>query len=233
MAEYISREAAIKRFNFAVLDCLGMEPTIRAGDIIKALESIPTADVRPVPEGGIGEMSDGYHTFNGLYYQRMVLFAALVKVYKGMAWKSWRHEDGDLCFGKDNYFIVGIDTPKGSYTYHYHGEHWDLFDCEELPVAKHWDGHTEKDVTRLLSLPDVRPVVRGHKITHNRPIAGYWASGKLDGGLDGMEGRVWVEPIMDNPVDYCSECGKRLDDTFQNFCPNCGADMRETNNEEA
>ena len=74
---------------------------------------------------------------------------------------------------------------------------------------------------------DVRPVVRGHKLTHNRPIAGYWASGKLDGGWDGMEGRVWVEPIMNNPVDYCSECGKRLDDTFQNFCPNCGADMRE------
>lgn len=48
MAEYILREAAIKRFNFAVLDCLGMEPTIRAGDIIKALESIPAADVRTV-----------------------------------------------------------------------------------------------------------------------------------------------------------------------------------------
>ena len=47
MAEYIEREAAIKLFSFAVLDCLGMEPTIRAGDIIKALESIPAADVRP------------------------------------------------------------------------------------------------------------------------------------------------------------------------------------------
>ena len=83
--------------------------------------------------------------------------------------------------------------------------------------------------TIIRSIPpvDVQPVVRGHKVTHNRPIAGYWASGKLDGGWDGMEGRVWVEPIMDNPVDYCSECGKRLDDTFQNFCPNCGADMME------
>lgn len=38
-----------------------------------------------------------------------------------------------------------------------------------------------------------------------------------------MEGRVWVPPIENNPVDYCSECGKRLDDTFQNYCPNCGA----------
>ena len=51
MSDYISREAAIKRFNFAVLDCLGMDPTIRAGDIIKALESIPAADVRPVVRG--------------------------------------------------------------------------------------------------------------------------------------------------------------------------------------
>ena len=53
MAEkkYIDIEAAIKLFNFAVLDCLGMEPTIRAGDIIKALESIPAADVREVKKG--------------------------------------------------------------------------------------------------------------------------------------------------------------------------------------
>lgn len=51
MSDYISREAAIKLFNFAVLDCLGMEPTIRAGDIIKALESIPAADVREVKRG--------------------------------------------------------------------------------------------------------------------------------------------------------------------------------------
>lgn len=121
------------------------------------IKTIPAADVRPVPDGGIGEMSDGYHTFNGLYYQRMVLFAALVKAYKDKAWKSLRHEDGELCFG-GGWFIVGIDTPQGSYTYHYEDKDWNRFDCVELPVAKHWDGHTEEDVTRLLSL-DVRPVV--------------------------------------------------------------------------
>jgi hypothetical protein len=27
-----------------------------------------------------------------------------------------------------------------------------LFDCVELERGKHWDGHTEEDVTRLLSL---------------------------------------------------------------------------------
>ena len=84
--EYIEREA--------VMDALFHE---QYGYLCEdAINSIPAADVRPVPEGGIGEMSDGYHTFNGLYYQRMVLFAALVKAHKDKAWKSWRHEDGEL-----------------------------------------------------------------------------------------------------------------------------------------
>lgn len=122
------------------------------------VESIPIADVLPIPDGGIGEVSDGYHTFNGLYYQRMVLFATLVKQNKDKSWKSLRHEDGELCFG-GGWFIVGIDTPDGSYTYHYEDNFWSMFDCQELPVAKHWDGHTEKDATRLLSLADVQPVV--------------------------------------------------------------------------
>ena len=100
----------------------------------------------------IGEVSDGFHTFNGLYEQRMILFAALVKAYKDKAWKSYRHEDGEYCFG-GGWFIVGIDTPAGSYTYHYENKYWDMFDCVDLPRAKHWDGHTEADAkTRLLSL---------------------------------------------------------------------------------
>lgn len=100
----------------------------------------------------IGEVSDGFHTFNGLYEQRMILFAALVKAYKDKAWKSYRHEDGEYCFG-GGWFIVGIDTPEGSYTYHYESKYWDMFDCTELPRAKHWDGHTEADAeTRLMSL---------------------------------------------------------------------------------
>ena len=100
----------------------------------------------------IGEVSDGFHTFNGLYEQRMILFAALVKAYKDKAWKSYRHENGEYCFG-GGWFIVGIDTPEGSYTYHYENKYWGMFDCVELPRAKHWDGHTEADAeTRLMSL---------------------------------------------------------------------------------
>lgn len=175
MDKYIEKEKAI---GMAISGRIRTLPTTEAGEdwirvkeVRESLQSIPAADVVPVPEGGIGEMSDGYHTFNGLYYQRMVLFAALVKAYKDKAWKSWKHEDGELCFG-GGWFIVGIDTPRGSYTYHYEAKDFDLFDCEELPVAKHWDGHTEKDVTRLLSL-DVRPVVLCRDCVY---------SGKLYGG---------------------------------------------------
>lgn len=105
----------------------------------------------PVSEQDIGELSDGYHTFNSLYEQRCILFAALVSAYKDRAWKSYRHSDGEECFG-GGWFIVGIDTPEGSYTYHYKSEFWDLFKCRELDAAKEWDGHTDKDVKRLLSL---------------------------------------------------------------------------------
>lgn len=107
----------------------------------------------------IDDVSDGFHTFRQLYYQRMMLFAAIVKQNKDKAWKSLRHEDGELCFG-GGWFIVGIDTPEGSYTYHYEDNYFSLFDCEELEYGKHWDGHTEKDVTRLLSLPSAQPKER-------------------------------------------------------------------------
>ena len=101
----------------------------------------------------IGEFSDGYHTFNALYHQRAVLFATIVNQNSELAWKSYKHEDGELCFG-GGWFIVGIDTPEGSYTYHYENKYWDMFKCTELEKGKPWDGHTEDDVTRLLSLAE-------------------------------------------------------------------------------
>ena len=150
----------------------------------------------------IGDLSDGFHTFNGLYYQRMILFAALVHAYKDRAWKSYRHEDGELCFG-GGWFIVGIDAPEGSYTYHYENKYFDRFDCVELPTGKHWDGHTEDDVTRLLSLPTLSlDEVRG---------VGTWLSDEEDTAL-GMEG-------------HCSKCCCCTPNIRFKYCPNCGAKM--------
>ena len=97
-----------------------------------------------------GETSDGCHTFNELYFQRMKLFAVICNQNKKFAWKSKLHDDGTMF---DNYFICGITTPEGDYTYHYHMEFWEHYkDIKEIPNAPKWDGHTEKDVDRLVSL---------------------------------------------------------------------------------
>ena len=118
----------------------------------------------------IDDLSDGFHTFRQLYYQRMMLFAAIVKQNRDKAWKSLRHEDGDLCFG-GGWFIVGIDTPEGSYTYHYESNFYRLFECEELERGKHWDGHTEKDVTRLLSLPSAQSELCEDAVSRQRLLS--------------------------------------------------------------
>lgn len=96
-----------------------------------------------------GNVSDGSHTFDELYYHRMILFSVICKHKKDLAWKSWKHHDGTMF---DGYFIVGINCPCGQFTYHYKQCYWELFDVEELELAYEWDGHTSSDVTRLLSL---------------------------------------------------------------------------------
>ena len=159
----------------------------------------------------IDDLSDGFHTFRQLYYQRMMLFAAIVKQNKDKAWKSLRHEDGELCFG-GGWFIVGVDTPEGSYTYHYEAKYFDLFDCDILDYGKHWDGHTEKDVTRLLSLTSAEPRKKG-KWIKNPEYIGDEISGFIDNHFS------------------CSECKKEAEINpwgfyiLSDFCPNCGADM--------
>ena len=104
--------------------------------------------------GDLWELYDWYHTFNSLYHQRAILFATIVNMNRDKSWKSKKHSDGKYCFDREwEWFIVWIDTPKWSYTYHYETEkYWYLFKCEELELWKERDGHTEKDVDRLLSL---------------------------------------------------------------------------------
>ncbi len=98
-------------------------------------------------------ISDGFHTFEELYDQRLVLFATVCNANLDKAWKSKLHfKDPNPIFG-GGWFVVGIDTPKGQYTYHYDDKYWNMFDkVKELPESPKWDGHTAKDVGRLLSL---------------------------------------------------------------------------------
>lgn len=95
------------------------------------------------------KVSDGYHTFDELYYHRMVLFSIICNQNKDKAWKSKLHSDGTMY---DNYFIVGITTDEGDFTYHYEEKYWNWFNVKELARAPEWDGHTSKDIRRLLSL---------------------------------------------------------------------------------
>lgn len=96
-----------------------------------------------------GQISDGYHTFDELYYHRMILFSVICKAHTLKSWKSRKHDDGTMY---DDYFIVGIETAEGSYTYHYHKDYWELFEVREVELAPVWDGHKPEDITRLLSL---------------------------------------------------------------------------------
>ena len=96
------------------------------------------------------QVSDGYHTFDELYYHRMILFSLLLNSHKDISWKAKKHHDGTM-FDEDS-FICGIETPEGQYTYHYKLEYWDMFDVKELEFAPEYDGHKPSDITRLLSL---------------------------------------------------------------------------------
>ena len=98
----------------------------------------------------ISEFMDEYHSFNDLYTQRMYLTALAFNSNPSIAWKSKEHSDDSMFPG---YFIVGITTPQGQYTYHYKLEHWDFFKVPELERAPAWDGHTSKDIFRIMSIP--------------------------------------------------------------------------------
>lgn len=107
---------------------------------------------RDIENGSVesGKISDGYHTFDELYFHRMMLFAVICRTYKEKAWRSKLHDDGTMY---DNYFIVGVTTPEGDYSYHYHEEYWGHFEgIKELEKAPKWDGHEPSDIGRLLSL---------------------------------------------------------------------------------
>ena len=95
-------------------------------------------------------ISDKWHTFEELYYHRMVLFSIICNQNKDKAWKSKQHHDGTM-FGDDS-FICGVSTPEGQYTYHYNLKYWDRFVVKELELAPEYDGHQPKDIERLYSL---------------------------------------------------------------------------------
>lgn len=127
-------------------------------------------------------LSDGYHSYDELYEFRMLYNAALFNEWAA-AWreqkdafhyselatglvkydahKSWRHHDGEECFG-GGWFIVVAVLPTGQISNHYKAKYWDLFKVPEVEKAKYpFDGHTARDVAqRLSSVITNPPIVR-------------------------------------------------------------------------
>lgn len=110
----------------------------------------------------MGEVTDGYHTFDELYRYRMLYNAAFfngLKLASGSPesgqpyWfdvhKSKRHSDGELAFG-GGWFVVVAQLPTGQITNHYELKDWDLFDIPEREQAAEWDGHTPTQVAERL-----------------------------------------------------------------------------------
>lgn len=107
-----------------------------------------------------GSTSDGHHTFDELYDYRM-----LYNVHAAHGWlaagipvvKSWKHSDGDLCFG-GGWFIVTATLPTGQVSNHYKAEHWGLFAVPEIDLPPEYDGHTPQDAAeRLRAAAGVTP----------------------------------------------------------------------------
>lgn len=112
----------------------------------------------------VGQLNDGYHSFDELYEFRKVYNAALFNEwandltidpkgnehYAFNVHKSWRHHDGELCFG-GGWFIVCAKLPTGLISNHYKAEDWDLFKvpAEDKALFK-YDGHTAEDVLQRI-----------------------------------------------------------------------------------
>lgn len=109
-----------------------------------------------------GDVFDGYHTFEELYYYRLcynaIFINTLVKLinecpakFKDIkVCKSKKHFGGKPCYG-GGWFIVMINTPWGQISNHYKLEYWDMFNCRAVNVSWKWDGHGMKEAMERLN----------------------------------------------------------------------------------
>lgn len=154
-AEGIVLEAFAGNMPYAFVVATELDPLnlrVASNHDTGTIRALLNQTLRNLP-GGASEITDGYHTFGELYDHRRALTAVLATAAGSMgdAWRSKAHHpDGDPMF--EGYFIVGIQLPTGTVTYHYKLSHWDDFaNVPELEHAPAWDGHTPADtVTRLL-----------------------------------------------------------------------------------
>jgi len=116
------------------------------------LEGAQAELVRLNAELAAGNASDGHHTHNDLYEQRMLYHAHLAQRWyaEGVPIiKSRRHHSGEECFG-GGWFIVMMYLPTGQVSQHYRLDDWNRFAVEVEDVAWLWDGHDAAEGNRRL-----------------------------------------------------------------------------------
>ena len=147
MAKYIPAEkliAEIERLHKAHSGKYGCD------EVALNLEHLEDFITSLQQEQDMGEVSDGYHTFNELYYYRMLYNAAFFNLLpKEWVHKSKRHHTGEECFG-GGWFIVMANLPTGQVSNHYELKDWDLFKVPEKEFADEWDGHTPQEAAKRL-----------------------------------------------------------------------------------
>lgn len=172
--------------------------------ILHILDKLPSADVVEIPKSGIGDLSDGYHTFNELYHHRAVLFSVICNLMPEKAWKSKLHDTGDMYEGM---FIVGIETPNGQATYHYDTEpYWDMFRVKELERAPKYDGHTPQDaIERIAGLRTERlATVHGKWIEHFSFDCWHYDCSVCNEGFATKDKEKYLPR-------FCEDCGAMMD----------------------
>ncbi len=98
----------------------------------------------------IGDISDGYHTFDELYQHRHLLFINVALAHRDTAFKTWKNDKGEEWKG---WFILGINTKFGQITYHVPEQYWSFVDVKEVECNADYDNHQQEEVLdRLYAL---------------------------------------------------------------------------------
>jgi hypothetical protein len=135
-------------------------------ELAHELESAQAELVRLNAELAAGNASDGYHTHNELYEQRLLYHAHIAQRWyaEGVpVVKSKRHHTGEECLG-GGWFIVMMYLATGQVSQHYPISAWNLFAVPAEETAWQWDGHDAAEGNRRL-----REALRLMPPSHNMP----------------------------------------------------------------
>lgn len=114
---------------------------------------VTVAQMTQTEKGIEVEPRDDYHKMSEIYHYRMLYNAHAANEWAKHGTypvvKSWKHSDGELCFG-GGWFVVVVELPTGQVSNHYRELYWELFKVPEVELAPEYDGHTPEEAAKRL-----------------------------------------------------------------------------------